>query len=177
MSKFTKATKRIAAVAASAVMVSSAAFGAGLSSYPQNFVSNGKFDGKVVVGSAASAMDTTTATSIIEDLKSEFSGSSSKVKITYKSASAGGEEVSAVRSNQALNYGEDIGTVTETAGFDDQDVDALVDGRFKNGISDEDYEQTLLLANGEFNYALRDEVTGITDIKDGVFEQIGRAHV
>ena len=169
MSKFTKATKRIAAVAASAVMVSSAAFGAGLSSYPQNFVSNGKFDGKVVVGSAASAMDTTTATSIIEDLKSEFSGSSSKVKITYKSASAGGEEISAVRSNQALNYNETIGAVTETAGFDDQDVDVLADGRFKNGISDEDYEQKLVLANGKFNYALKDEVAGITEIKDGIF--------
>lgn len=169
MSKFTKATKRIAAVAASAVMVSSAAFGAGLSSYPQNFVSNGKFDGKVVVGSAASAMDTTTATSIIEDLKSEFSGSSSKVKITYKSASAGGEEISAVRSNQALNYNETVGAVSETAGFDDQDADALADGRFKNGISDEDYEQKLVLANGDFDYALRDEVTGVTEIKDGIF--------
>ena len=169
MSKFTKATKRIAAVAASAVMVSSAAFGAGLSSYPQNFVSSGKFDGKVVVGSAASAMDTTSATSIIEDLKSEFSGSSSKTKITYKSASAGGEEISAVRSNQALNYNETIGAVTETAGFDDQDVDVLADGRFKNGISDEDYEQKLVLSNGDFNYALRDEVAGITEIKDGVF--------
>lgn len=172
MSKFTKATKRIAAVAASAVMVSSAAFGAGLSSYPQNFVSNGAFDGKVVVGSAASAMDTTSATSIIEDLKSEFSGSSSKTKITYKSASQGGEEVSAVRSNQALNYGEFLGNTSETAGFTDGDADVLADDRFSNGASDEDYEQTLIIDPNsaiEFDYALRDNVNGITEIKDGLY--------
>lgn len=169
MSKFAKATKRITAVAASAALVSSAVFGASLGSYPNNFVSDGEFDGKVVVGASADAMDTASATSIIDNLKDEFSGSSEKVRITYKSSSEGGEEVDAVKSTSQLNYGETLGSVTETGGFDDSDADVLEDGKFDNGISDEDYEQTITLSNGVFNYALRDEVEGVDEIANGIF--------
>jgi hypothetical protein len=169
MVQFKKATKRIVAVATSAAMISSAVFSAGLSTYPNNFVTGGQFDGQVVVGASAAAIDTTSATSIIDDLKSEFSGASEKVKITYKSSSSGGETVNAVSSNEQLNYGEDLGTVTETSGFDDGDTDRLADVKFKNGISDEEYEQTLTLNNGAFNYALRDSVDGIDEIANGIY--------
>ncbi len=169
MNKFKKATKRITAVAASAVMVGSAVFGAGLSSYPGNFVSNDKFDGQVVVGSAAAASDSTAANSIIDDLASQFSGNNEQVKITYKSGSSGGKTVNAVKSTNQLNYGETLGAVTETSGFDDGDTSMLQDESFNNGISDEDYEQTLTLAGGTFNYALRDEVEGVDTIGNGLF--------
>lgn len=173
MIKIKKATKRIAAVAASAAMVSASVFGAGLSNYPQNFVSGGEFQGSVVVGAAAQAMDSTSAQSIIDDLAAEFSGENEKVKITYRSSSSGGETISAVKSNKQLNYGETIGAVTETAGFDKQDLDVLEERRFDNDISDEDYQQTITLQNGEFNYALRDEVDGVDEIMDGVFYDNG----
>ncbi len=175
MNKLRKATKRIAAIAASAAMVSSAVFGAGLSTYPNNFVKNGKFVGQVVVGSTADAMDSTSASSVIEDLKAEFSGSSEKVVITYKKSGSGGEELNAVRSNNELNYGENLGDVTEQSGFDSRDIDVLADGRFRNGVSDEDYEQLLYVAYdkttgfGKFNYALRDKVEDVRDIVDGVY--------
>lgn len=169
MSKFKKATKRITAVAASAALVSSAVFGASLGNYPNNFVSNEKFNGQVVFGASADAMDSASAASIIDDLKDEFSGNNEKVMITYKSSSSGGEKLSATRSNAALNYGETIEAVTETSGFDDQDADVLEDGRFNNGISDEDYTQSVKLKNGTFNFALKDEVDGVNEITDGIF--------
>ena len=168
MNKFKNATKRITAVATSALMVSSAAF-ASLGDYPSNMVSGGAFAGQVVVGAAADAMDTTSASSIIDDLASEFSGENEKVKISYRKSGTGGEEIHVARSNSALNYGETVGSVTEQAGFDKQDADVLEDGRFDNDISDEDYDQTLLLVNGEFNHALRDEVDGVDEIADGIF--------
>lgn len=169
MSKFTKATKRIAAVAASAVMVSSAAFGAGLSSYPNNFVESGKFTGKVVVGSAASAMDTTTATSIIEDLKGEFSGSAGKVKITYKSKTAGAEDFELVDSSSALNYGEAIGTARSQK-VDSGDLDVLADGTFKNGADDQDYKQEVTFSStvGVFEHSLRTSA-GESQISDNIY--------
>lgn len=169
MSKFTKATKRITAVAASAVMASSAVLGAGLSSYPSNFVKNGVFDGQVVVGAAAAASDSVAANSIIDDLKAEFSGASEKVKITYKSATAGGESRDIARANEELNYGETLEASSENGGFDDQDLDMLADDKFKNGVSDTDYSQTLQLKNGVFNHALRDNVDGVTKISDNVY--------
>lgn len=169
MDKLKKATKRISAVAASAVMVGSAVFGAGLSNYPSNFVSGGEFDGQVVVGSAAAASDTTAANSIIDDLASEFSGDNEKVKITYKSSSSGGDTVNAVKSTSQLNYGETLGSVSESSGFDDGDTDMLQDEDLDNGYSDEEYEQTLTLNGGTFNFALRDEVEGVDTIANGIF--------
>lgn len=157
MNAFKKATKRIAAVAASAAMVSSAVFGASLSNYPNNFVENGKFNGKVVVGASAAAMDTTSAASIIDDLKAEFSGDSEKVKITYKKSNSGGDSVEVADSGKALNYGESLSTV-KSAAFDDGDSDLLQDENLDLKTS-EDYQQTLSLANnGVFEHALRDEL-------------------
>lgn len=173
MNKFTKATKRIATIGAAATIVASSVFGASLASYPSNFVKNGSFSGKVVVGAAANAADNTAATAIIDDLKTEFSGSSEKVTITYEKDSASGTSLNAARDNSALNYGETLTTVSPSAGFDKQDSSLLADGRFKNGVSDEDYEQTLKLSNGKFNYALQDSVTGVTKIQDGIYFKDG----
>ena len=178
VNKFKLATKRIAAIAASAAIVSSGAFAGVLNNYPQNFAQNGKFVGKVVVGSAAAAIDTTSATSIIEDLAATFSGSKDKVKITAtKSKSGAGTSINAVKSNLALNYGDKLGTVSEQSGFDDGNTKILNDETFDNGVSNEDYEQKLFVGKdsttstdyGEFNYALRDNVDGVDKITDGIY--------
>lgn len=170
MNKFKKATKRIVAVGTSALLLGSAAFAASdLGDYPSMFVKDGKFSGQIVVGAAAAAADTTSATSIIDDLKAEFSGQQDKVKLTYKKTGEGGSSLSAIRSNRALNYNETIGNNSETGGFDDGDSTLLSDITFDNGLSDEDYEQKLILSNGLFNYALRDDVEGVTEIADGIY--------
>ena len=158
MNKFKKATKRITAVAASAVMVSSAVLGAGLSNYPSNFVSDDKFSGQVVVGADAAPADTTAAMSIINDLKAEFSGDAEKVKITYKKvSSSSGDEVLLSDSGKEQNYGEKIDDVL-TSSLDNGDSDVLEDGTLKLKTS-EDYEQTISLSsNGYFEHALRDEL-------------------
>ena len=152
MEKLKKEKKRIAAVGAATVLVSSTAFGAGLSNYPSNFVEDGKFNGQVVVGAAAASIDTTSANSVIEDLRAEFSGDSDKVKITYKEASEGGDSVDAVDDNDALNYGETLNSVKAELDYDASDL--LEDGE----LDDNEFTQELDLANGEFSYRVFDEV-------------------
>lgn len=133
MNKFKNATKRIAAVAASAVIVSSAAF-AGLGNYPSNFVENGKFVGQVVVGAEAAASDVTAAEAIIADLAAEFSGESDKVQITYRTVGSG-KSIEVSSSNDDLNYGEALNGA-ETDFDEDNFPSLLADGV----INDDDYE-------------------------------------
>jgi hypothetical protein len=171
------AGKRITAVAASAALVSSAAFAGSLADYPNNFVKDGKFMGKVVVGAAADAMDTTSAQLIIDDLKAELSGDVKKVKITYKSASNSGGSVDVIKSNSQLNYGETLGSSNVTEKLDDNDVSFLADGRFNNGKSDEDYTQEITLKNGVFNHALRDNVDGVDKISDNIYYSNGQEYL
>ncbi len=163
MSKFKNATKRITAVAASAVMVSSAAFAAGLGDYPNNFVSNGKFDGQVVIGADAASIDSTSAASIIDDLAAELSGDSEKVKITAKKTSNGGDSISAVDAKETLNFGETLASVADD--LDDGVSSLLADGDLNN----DDYTQELFVQNGEFSYRIFDEVNGETVAKAGLY--------
>lgn len=163
MNKFKKATKRITAIAASAAIVSSTVFGAGLSNYPSNFVENGKFMGQVVVGSDAAPSDMTAAESLIADLKSEFSGDSEKVKIVAKKSASGGDSLSAIDDKETLNFGENLADVAEEL---DKDVsDLLEDGSLDNN----DYTQELVLLNGEYNYRIFDEVDDEEVAKDGLY--------
>ncbi|MCA9497376.1 MAG: hypothetical protein KC589_10630 [Nanoarchaeota archaeon] len=162
--KFKNATKKITAVAASAVMVSSAAFAGSLGDYPNNFVSNGKFMGQVVVGSAANAMDTSSAAAVIDDLAAEFSGDSEKVKISYKKTSSkGGETVSGVDPKDTLNFGETLASVAD-------DLDDTVSDIFDDSdLDNNDYTQELFLLNGNFDYRIFDDVSGEETAKDGLY--------
>ncbi len=169
MNTFKKATKRITAVAASAALVSSAVFGAGLSAYPSNFVKSGEFDGTVVIGATA---DSAAATSIISDLASELSGDSEKVKITAKMTSTdGGDIVSAIKEKSSLNYGDSFTDLIEE--LDEDSTDLLADG----SVDNEDYTQTLTLvaadADSEFNYKYFKEVKGETEAAEGLFFKDG----
>lgn len=159
MNKLKLATKRIAAVGSAALLTASTAFG-NLGSYPDMFVSNGAFNGQVVVGAAADAMDSTSAASIIDDLRDEFSGSSEKVKITYRASSTGGNEIKFADSGNEWNYGEANQAVRTTA-FDESDDDNVFsdDETFDNGYADEDYTQELVFGTNAvfFEHALRDD--------------------
>jgi hypothetical protein len=150
-------------------MVSAAAFGAGLSNYPQNFVTNGAFDGQVVVGAAAAAIDSTSAQSIINDLAAEFSGNSEKVMITYRKSTAGGEEMKLADSSSTLNYGEAIGEARSQK-IDKGDLDVLADETFSNGADDQDYKQEVQFSNtaGVFERSLRTSADQ-TDISNHIY--------
>ena len=176
MSKLLKATKKISAIAASALMLSSASF-ANLSNYNSHFEKSGEFVGEVVVGSGVGADDSESANVVIADLRDRYSGEAMvELRYSKSSSSEGGEVVNAVKDNNALNYGETLGSVSETSGYDDSDFDILEDGSFENDHDDVDYEQTLYVAYddssstayGSFNYRLYDEVDE-TEIADGVF--------
>ncbi len=163
VNKFKTATKRIAAVAASVAMVSATAFAGGLTNYPNNFVKNGVFDGQVIVGAQAQAIDTTSAQSIIDNLASQFSGTSSKTIITATKSSGAGESISIDDPGSSLNYGEDFASVRRSS-FDDTDLKILADGTFNNGADDEDYTQEIKLAdNGYFEHSLRDDFESTID--------------
>lgn len=164
MNTFKKATKRITAVAASAALVSSAVFGAGLSNYPTNFVDNGEFEGAVVIGAEA---DSAAATSIISDLAAELSGDSEKVKITAKMTSTdGGDIVSALDDKTTLNYGGSF----DIEKLDEDSTDLLSDSDLDN----KDYEQTLSFVGtkAKFDYKLFTEVDANT-ATDGLYFENG----
>lgn len=170
MDKFKKATKKITAVASAALMVSSAAFASGLGDYPSNFVTDGEFNGQVVVGFDAQPVDASAAQSIIDDLASQFSGSSEQVKIMYKKVSGGGTAVSAIDSKEVLNYGDTLGSVAEEL---DKDVsDILEDGSLDNN----DYNQELVLLNGDFDYRIFDEIDGEDEAKSGLYYSANTAY-
>ena len=108
MSKFIKATKRIMAVGSSMMLMGSSVFAA----YPQDFISNGRFNGQIVVGSEA---DIVAAQSIIDDLRSRLSGEGpEQVEIIYEERSSGSTPganvVSAIDEDDSLIYGSSLGS-------------------------------------------------------------------
>ena len=159
MSKFKNATKKITAIAASAVMVSSAAFGAGLSGYPNNFVENDKFNGYVVIGAAADGRDTTAANSIIDNLRNEFSGEQERVEITYRTAATGGGEQALIAdSGSVLKLGETLDSVRTTS-FDDRDLNNLLrEGTLRVGNRNYDFTQEIEVMGGTFEHTFRDRL-------------------
>lgn len=151
--KFRKATKKIMAVAAASAVASASVFGAA-ANYPQNFVENDKLEATVVYGSEGSA-DLAAAQSIVSDLESDYASGADNVVITYRTASEDGTSVKAIKDSKELNYGEFIENVSED--IDSDEVSFLGDYTFENGKDNEEYEQEVVLKNGEFNFGTRDE--------------------
>ena len=168
--KFRKATKKIMAVAAASAVASASVFGAA-ANYPQNFVDNDKLEATVVYGSEGSA-DLAAAQSIVADLEADFSGNSDKVLITYRTASEDGTSVSVIKSSKQLNLGETIEEVSED--IDSDEVGFLGDYTFENGKSNEEYEQEVVLKEGEFNFGTRDE-DGHEDASHHIWYQDGES--
>ena len=170
MSKFKNATKKITAVAASAALVSTAAF-AGLGDYPNNFVEDGSFNGQVVVGAAAAASDSTAAQSIISDLANEFSADSEKVRITYR-AKGSGDSVVVASANDDLNLGEDL-TAAEDK-FDNEDLSGfLADGMIVDNDYEDteyDYEQELLPGDVAVEFGRSYDMDDETDVPEAYLD-------
>ena len=175
MNKFKLAMKKIAVVGTATAVASSSVLAAG--AYPSMFVEDGTFNGQVVVGASASASDTTAAEALIADLALEFSGNANQVEIVARKSAAGSESVNVVKSNSQLNYGEVLGASDVTEDLDDSDVDFLEDGRFENGVSDEDFTQEITFVDGEFNYALRDNVDNVDDISNNIYFDSGDTYL
>lgn len=172
MKNFTKKIKEIGAISTVAVLSIYGANAAPHSSgFPQNFIEDGKFNGEFVVGSM-SALDSTLAIAMIDKV-TELSKSeplkNGKMRIIYSGEETAEDYLDITKQTNKLNYGETLEEVSPTNGFDDGDTNFLNNERFKNGISDEDYKQTLKPLNGEFNYALRDKINWTNEITDGVF--------
>ncbi len=170
MSKLKKAVKRVSAVAVSAAMLTSSALAGSLADYPNNFVKDGKFIGKVVIGADGPA-DQAAAAMLISDLKAKFSGDVKQYKIVAEKYTGGdGEKVLIADAGKELNYGESLGDV-KTSEFDDSDSDLLAKGTLKLATT-EDYEQSLELANnGIFEHSLRDDLGN--EISDHIYFEKG----
>lgn len=157
--------KAVGAIGTVSMLTMSSGFAAfNTYNFPDSFTQDGEFVGDIVIGENA-PQDRTIAQDMIDSLQ-EREG---QTRIVYReSANQTGEAIDAA-SREDLNYGETLGDVSERGGFDDGDIGLLRDERFTNRISNEDYGQTLELQNGEFNYALRDEVDDVDEITDGIF--------
>lgn len=176
--------KKIAAIGISMILSASYTISAfDTYDFPQSFINENEIDAEIVVGSNA-ALDVTYAQLIIDELKntgitidedsSNLQDKTNLVRIIYKDDRISSDDrLSAIKNNNELNYGETLEEVSETNGFDDSDSDFLNQETFKNGISDEDYQQTLKMFGGEFNYAFRDDIETLDKITDGIYYDNG----
>jgi hypothetical protein len=165
--KVKKAIKRIAALGIGASMFGATLMGAmaaDLGDYPGMFVQNGQFDGLLVVGKNANAIDTIGVTNIALGLQkaavteTTVCGSSTASRTTVS-----GEEVQIEKTGDDLNIGEDIQDIQGNA-LDDGDLPSiLADGNYdeSEGETDNDvsYTQEITLVDGagEVVYAQDDQ--------------------
>ena len=146
-----KAVKRIAALAAGTTMVTATMMGAmayDLGDYPEPFVKNGLFGGKLVIGKDAQVSDVLGAIDIAASLqaaaKTEVSadGVSSSVSVTGGVALASGSD--------DLIIGDDI-DAPNTGSYDDADFpDLLADGIVEDDDGTEyDYTQEIIVPDAQ----------------------------
>ena len=157
--QFSLATKRISAVAMSAVLLSSTVVGTPFGNYLDNSVEDNRFIGEVVVGSDAAASDTTAATNIIDFLSDEFSEERHDVRITYQKEEVDGEEIRIVDRRSDEHYlGGSLGEVRSNE-FDDLDLNVLDNGHFSVDSDREDLIQEIRFHdNGYFEHSLRTRI-------------------
>lgn len=139
-----KAIKKVIALGAGATLVGTTIMGAmaaSLADYPSPFVSDGKFDGMIVVGDQAKAEDVIGATDIAMSL--QYSLKTTKTVSTGGSTSTvviEGDSWKVETSSKKFEVGENFTSIQSSIG--DGDLDALADGvlKAKNSAT---YEQEL----------------------------------
>lgn len=132
-----KSFKRLIAVAAGATMLGATVMGAmaaDLSNYPDAFVSDGTFNGYIVVGEAAASVDNLASLDIATSMWYTAPGESETVTLE-------GDSWLAETSSNFLELGENV-TNIETY-LDDTHLDALADGEVSNSKGTAEYEQFL----------------------------------
>ena len=141
-----KAIKRIAALGAGATMLGATltgAMAADLNNYPGMFIEDGQFNGLLVVGENADAIDTIGMTNIALGLQQAAvtetvvcgSGSTTTTSVS-------GEKVQIERSGDKLNIGEKLYNLS-TTGLDDGDLPTiLADGEYDENEGNQDNDVT-----------------------------------
>jgi hypothetical protein len=153
--KVRKAIKRIAALGAGATMLGATLMGAmaaDLSDYPGMFIEDGQFNGLLVVGEKADAIDTIGMTNIALGMqKAAVTRTTVCGTATSARTTVSGEQVQIEKTGEEFKYGSRIGDVLSTE-LDDGDLPSiLADGEFdeSEGNTDNDvtYEQKLDLGD------------------------------
>lgn len=154
-----KAIKRIVALAAGTTMVTATIMGAmayDLGDYPEPFVKNGVFDGKIVVGKTAQVSDVIGAIDVAASLQAaaktavDVDGNVATVTVS------GGAQV--MTGSQDLNFGDAL-TIKDSGVFDDDDFpELLADGIVEDDDGTEyDYEQTVSVPALTVTYGQNDD--------------------
>ncbi|MBI2582634.1 hypothetical protein HYV87_05925, partial [Candidatus Woesearchaeota archaeon] len=155
--KVKKMVKRILAVGAGATMLGATVMGAmaaDLSEYPDMFVSDGVFNGLMVVGENAAAVDNLAMTDIAASMK--YHGTDSGATVSVE-----GDAFLVKSGTDELEFGESIGPASQGVVdfLDSEDLAALADGTFANSQGSFKYEQFLHFDQARINttYAEDDE--------------------
>jgi len=154
--KVKKAIKRIAAAGVGATMMGATLMGAmavDLSEYPNMFIKDGQFEGILVVGKNANAIDTIGVTNIALGLqKAAVTKTVVCGGATSSTTTVSGEQVQVDKTGDDLNIGEDLEDIQDVA-LDDGDLPSiLADGSYDEGEGNTDndvtYTQEIELLDG-----------------------------
>ena len=153
--------KRILAVGAGATMLGATVMGAmatDLNEYPNMFVSDGVFNGLMVVGENAASVDNLAMTDIAASMK--YSGGAG----TSSSVSVSGDAWQAKSGTDELEFGETIGPATGgVVDFvDDDDLDALADGELTSSKGTFAYEQFIHFDRAVINTTYAEDDDDVT---------------
>lgn len=167
-----KTAKKIVAVSAGiglagATLMSAMAAAPDLANYPSDFIVDGQFDGKIVVGAAAASQDIIGAIDIASSLQA---ASTSPVEGGDSTTVVEGDAKQVAEPGDMLEIGEKVSDVLEILSGDD--LEMLSSGRITNRRGSTDYTQTLEIASGSvanhgvvgvFEQRLRDGSRNIGD--------------
>ena len=155
-----KAIKRIAALAAGTTMVTATIMGAmayDLSNYPEPFVKNGVFNGKLVIGRTAYVSDVIGAIDISASLQAAAVTPVDGASSTGVVSVTGGVQIKS--SSEDFNFGDSLADFNGNK-YDAEDFPSLLaDGTVEDDSTgtDYDYEQTINVPNATLSYGQNDD--------------------
>src|SRR3989338_8244122 len=158
--KVKKMAKRILAVGAGATMLGATVMGAmaaDLNNYPSMFVSDGVFNGLMVVGENAASVDNLAMTDIAASMKYAGGTGTSSVAVS-------GDAWMVKSGTDELEFGETLGPATGgVVDFvDNDDLDALADGEFTSSKGTFKYEQFLHFDRATINTTYAEDDDDVT---------------
>ncbi len=158
--KVKKMAKRILAVGAGATMLGATVMGAmaaDLSEYPNMFVSDGVFNGLLVVGENAASVDNLAMTDIAASMK--YAGDAATATV-----SVSGDSWKVKSGTDDLEFGETVGPATGgVVDFvDDDDLAALADGELTSSKGTFKYEQFLYFDRTSVNTTYEEDDDDVT---------------
>jgi hypothetical protein len=165
-----KLFKRITAVATGATMLGATVMGAfagNLNNYPNDFVTDGVFNGLIVLGENAATVDNLASIDIATSMMSTSSSGSTMTVVE-------GDSWLAKSGSDELEFSESVGPATHgiVDFLDSGDLSSLANGEFTSSQGTFEYEQFLHFDNAQINTTYEeddDDVTALfVKIKDNV---------